>query len=370
MPTTMVALVSEQRMQNIIPVLQAGADVTEVVLVASTEADNANSRFAQALSDTIAALRALDVNAHEAPSKVDPYDTWATYSVVSEALRHRPDTVVNFTGGTKCMSIGAYMAARDHTAPAIYVDTANERILSFRPDNGFTPNPQAFALRSPLTVQVYLLANGQNLDLAQTTARAFTDNELAIARQLLARWPTCVNTLHALARTIYEPSQPASRHAYDAPTVDLLERAGYIEITAHVPHPTPLGRGFITGRWLEAIVHSLLKDSGDFDDVQSNFVIEGVVNELDGLATRNGQLAVIECKSADKVKQDMLNKLQAISTKLGRFARLFFVTSLSAQEVNDSFRERARQYGVREIITLETLLDIAERVKKGMQGTV
>ncbi len=43
-------------------------------------------------------------------------------------------TVVNFTGGTKCMSVGAFLAAREAGVMALYVDTANERLIWFHPD--------------------------------------------------------------------------------------------------------------------------------------------------------------------------------------------------------------------------------------------
>lgn len=363
--TTMIALASEQRMQNIIPLLQEGADVSEIILVASTEANQANSKFAKALEDTIIALKEMNFSAREARFRVDAYNIKAAYELLDQELSDCRNAVVNFTGGTKCMSIAAYMAARRHERLAIYVDTANERILSYQPDGQFTS--QNFALRGRLTVEIYLLANGQRVDEDRTNKKALKESDLVAARELIRTWPACVNTLHELGKTVTSQSSWPTLSSSDDQTISILERIGYIQTDKQL-QVTQSGRAFVTGGWLEAIVRVLLEDSGYFDHVRSNVCIGGVENELDGLATRSGQLAVIECKSGDLGGQTTLNKLQAISSQFGRFVRTFFVTSRALSEVDDAFKERARQYGVRDIVTVETLPEIAKRVMEGMRG--
>lgn len=129
------------------------------------------------------------------------------------------------------------------------------------------------------------------------------------------------------------------------------------------------GRSFLTGKWLDAMTYVLLQDSNLFDDVQSELCLHGVENELDVLVTCKGQMAIIECKSGDLGGQTTLNKLQAIRSRPGIFARMFFVTSRNKDDVDDNFRNRAKEYGVREIITAKSLRDVAEIVKERMRGT-
>jgi len=101
-----------------------------------------------------------------------------------------------------------------------------------------------------------------------------------------------------------------------------------------------------------------------FDHVWWQVKLAGVENELDIAATGRGRLVVIECKSGDPGGQDTLNRLQALRHRLGLFARLCFVTSRPADGVSGAFRERAREYGIKDIITRENLLKITDILTK------
>ncbi|MGB3218320.1 MAG: hypothetical protein WBD79_13065, partial [Anaerolineae bacterium] len=57
--SVMIALVSEQRMQNIIPMLQANASYDRIWLVRSTDADMPGSRFAKAWQNTSDVLKTV-----------------------------------------------------------------------------------------------------------------------------------------------------------------------------------------------------------------------------------------------------------------------------------------------------------------------
>lgn len=79
--------------------------------------------------------------------------------------RALPAPVVNFTGGTKLMSIGAFAAASELRTPSLYVDTDERQFLNghsgkgldevFAGDFSFTP------LRDCLTVSTVAAANGR-----------------------------------------------------------------------------------------------------------------------------------------------------------------------------------------------------------------
>lgn len=88
--------------------------------------------------------------------------------------------------------------------------------------------------------------------------------------------------------------------------------------------------------------------------------LAGLENELDVAATGWGRFVVVECKSGDPGGQETLNKLQALRQRVGLFARMCFVSSLPEKEIPVSFRDRAREYGIRDIITRESLRTIAE----------
>ena len=362
----MIALVSEQRMQNIIPAFQKDAHFGRVWLVRSTDADDPDSRFGKALRDTRQALEA-SLTIQLAEPSVGAYGIEETQRIVSGIIAGAPqDVVINFTGGTKCMSVGAYLAAQNAGATALYVDTANEKLVWFHP--GGRVEEQGFDLAKRLTVRIYLQANNRRVDEDRTRQNALPESHHAAARELLTLWPRCRDTLHALGAEVSRGGI-APEERVDAETVTLLHRDRFLEQTPQGWQVSSSGRNFLGGKWLDSMAYVLLEDSGLFDVVQPDLRLQGVEIELYVLATRNGQLAVLECKSGELGGQTTLNKLQTLGRSLGTFARTFFVTSRTTAQVDQAFRERARQYGVGEIITSDTLLKAADTIKNKMRGT-
>src|SRR5206468_1063131 len=118
-----------QTMQNLLPLLALRPGT--VVQVRSRD-----ERFAQAAENLKKAVAAI--------SKTPPFRELApeffdvvidenspsadrARSKVGEALSRWPGAVVNLTGGTKLMSIGAYLAADYQCEPILYCDTKERR---------------------------------------------------------------------------------------------------------------------------------------------------------------------------------------------------------------------------------------------------
>ena len=125
---TLIHLVSDQTMQNILPILALKpARVVQVI------SDASNPRFtapAERIRDTVAlaAQKIADFRWQlEWLPDVDLRSAAPTISKAQDAaaalLKEKPNAVVNYTGGTKNMSIGAWLAASASGAPALYCDT-------------------------------------------------------------------------------------------------------------------------------------------------------------------------------------------------------------------------------------------------------
>lgn len=370
MSRVMIALASEQRMQNVIPVFQKGLGFEKVYLIRSIDADQPGSHFARAVSDVKETLESLaHVEVEVWNRAVDAYAFEETRRAAAEVIRRESprEAVVNLTGGTKCMSIAAFLAAQENGAKSLYVDTANEKLVWFKPDGSVQEEP--FELGGRLTVPVYFYSNGRRIDGQRTQRQALPAAAYELARELLSLWPQSVPTLEEFGRSISQGQKRLSNTGLDVRVTELLQRYHFIAAAADGSwEVAPQGRAVLTGKWLEAMVYVLLKDSEYFDDVMVNVCLSGIENELDVVAVRNGQLAVIECKSGDLGGQTTLNKLQAIRTTLGKFTRGFFVTSRTAEQVDSNFRVRASEYGIRSIITAEQLLQAADEIRKGMRG--
>lgn len=299
---------------------------------------------------------------------VGAYGINETREIVAEIIQKEAanSVTVNFTGGTKCMSIGAYQAAQEAGAGAVYVDTANETLVWFRDAE---PEPESFRLEGRLTVPLYLQANGRVVDEKRTEKHHLIPAAYEAARQLVLSWPHCVSSLEIFGKAISQGQSVVDNVAVIDEVARILIEHHFVQRQPEGWRIMPIGKAFLGGKWLEAMVHIMLEGSKLFDDVASELRLAGVESELDVLVTRNGVLAIIECKSGDLGGQTTLNKLQAIRTGFGTFARTFFVTSRESSQVNDAFRNRAREHGVRAIITAEGFPQLATEMKKLMKGT-
>ena len=193
MSSIMIGLASGQRMQNIIPVYHGGTAINKVMLVSSTDADDPGSNLGKALSDTMAVLASssMAVEVKKITPSVDACSVDSTRELIGKLIEGESSSsiVVNFTGGTKCMSIGAFMAAREAGVMALYVDTAHERLLWFHPDGRI--ERELFDLGGRLTIADYFRANGRPINEEKSAKQALSKNALSLAEELLHLWPDC-----------------------------------------------------------------------------------------------------------------------------------------------------------------------------------
>lgn len=164
---TVIHLVSGETMQNILPILALRP--RRVVQIHSR-----NENFAKRAIHTEAAVRLAGTL--ERPD--GPYpgpDTWQavaldsaspsiaeTYAAVAKAISASgaPNTCVNYTGGTKNMSVGAWKAADDAGAASVYCDTPRAFLSG---DTAPLPLPlQLSDIAQWITVPMVLASSGLN----------------------------------------------------------------------------------------------------------------------------------------------------------------------------------------------------------------
>ncbi|RDV83592.1 DUF6293 family protein [Ammonifex thiophilus] len=192
MSYAMVCLVSEERMQNIIPVFQHGLNISKVYLICSRDAGQENSPLRRALDDLQATLESeAGVKVRVWDQFVDAYDPESARRVVYEAIkdaqkRTSAQVLVNFTGGTKCMSVGAFLAAQDAGLPCLYVDTANLRLIRYDPVS-LSQESLPFDLAGRLTVPIYFKSYGK--PVYPSSRQLFPDAAFDFAWDLYTLWP-------------------------------------------------------------------------------------------------------------------------------------------------------------------------------------
>jgi len=385
----MIALVSEQRMQNILPCLQKGAGFAEVWLVRSREGDNPDSHLARARDNTARVLAPVAV--HDAQPAVDAFAVGQVRDVVrgvAQTLAARGlQPVVNFTGGTKCMSVGAYLAAVEVGCIALYVDTQNERLLWYHPDGQVIVTP--FSLER-MSIDRYLRAYGMTV-VREGAAEEIRRTEAVVDhivtywprnRSLIDWWVEACRQSEERSRRSEDPGirPPNMAQVFNGRLVDYLVRAGLMVRRGERLYPSPEGyQFFVRGRWLELVAFRLLRKAAEADgmvdellwdvavarleDVDAGIPEQDrVLNELDVAVVTRGKLLVLECKSGSLRGEDALNKLQALQLRLGSFAQIYLVTSSPRGDIPESVLNRARAYRIRGLISGDEFSSLADLV--------
>jgi len=355
-------------MQNVLPLFQRGMAFDRLVLVGSEVNGRVNPKYARIAQDIADALGER-VACEMWPHPVDPINPHSTLSVCKQIAQHHggPDQVtINFTGGLKPMSIGAYLAGLEIGCHMLYVDTQTEQIHVF---TGREIQAISFDLEN-ITIRTMLRLHGHPIDEKVTAALsnpAFED----LANAMLDNWPQSIPQVIQLQRKLnkvkHTPNGEFVLRTYNENKLawffaavernHLLRRAGSL---LYVANPV---LKFIQGGWLEAYACAILKRCDRFMDVAANVKVAGVENELDIACSLNGKLGIIECKSGQIKGQEgqaYLNRLRVLKESLGgSFGRTVLVTALPKGSLSTEVERRAREYVAR-LIYLEELPEIGK----------
>jgi len=353
-PATLLCLLSDQRMQNVIPLFQHGMHFERVVLLASKEGDKISPRFKNIAIEMSLALKSYARwGLHEAP--VDPMlpdDARLKCLDIIEKSGGAAAVTINFTGGTKPMSIGAYQAGLECGAPMLYVDTQAERIYRY---TGGSPAIDDFNLK-PIPVETLLQAHGREINQKATATKQLSPEELRLSEAIYAHRAGSLPQIVRLSAAGRVASKnidgewivPVSAWSGCEWQLADLERSRMAKNLGETVLLASPAYQFLHGRWLEAYVYQALIKSGRFGDVRSQLRLTGLDNELDAACTINGKLGVVECKTgslASKEGQSTLNRLRALRDSLGGlFAKPFLVMTQPPESLSAQFVQRASEY--------------------------
>jgi hypothetical protein len=399
MPLTLIQLVSEQTMPNLLPLLRLRP--ARVLHLATPRTAPRSAWIVEAARQAGLQPEVELITLSAMPSMPE------TFNAVREAIRGARQTgltpLVNFTGGTKLMSIGAYAAALHsaHPAPSLYVDTDDEAFVDGGTDGGIASlfeNDFSFTpLRQDLTVHIIAVANGRQqvtagrdwrpwLPLAQYLSnnpgeeRAAQDAIFGKSGLLPgAQWPKTPDQWLALldrefplpaglARLAWESGLviPSPSGACRLPDATRAELQALVEARARGDFLADYDRrriaateavqfpiNLLTGGWWEVIVADATDRSGRFRDIRwSASVIErgGGGLEEDVLAVDGVQVVCISCKrGGDKAR--LLPHLEELNARArsigGNFTHRFLAVYLAPKSpFEKQLRSRAQSLGI------------------------
>ncbi len=161
MPIALIQLISEQTMQNLVPVL--ALKPAKVLHLATPKTTARSANIVEGARQAGVTTAVENIRLTEMPSI--PETSRAVLRAIESARAEELTPVVNFTGGTKLMSIGAYEAAMREQIVSLYVDTDRQQFLDghsgpklntvLGDDFSFT------SLHQALTVNAIAVANGR-----------------------------------------------------------------------------------------------------------------------------------------------------------------------------------------------------------------
>lgn len=409
MPLALIQLISEQTMQNLVPLLALKPARVFHLATPKTAARSAN--IVEAARQAQVVTEPEDIRLTEMPSI--PETSRAVIRSMAEAKAQGLVPVVNFTGGTKLMSLGASEAAMREQAVSLYVDTDHQQFLDghtgpklnsvLGDDFSFTP------LQKALTVNAMAAANGRQ----RVTGGRDWNPYLPMAQHLLgnrndetAAWPA-VHGGNGLCPNAREPRRAADwLPLLDKPILlpprvgDLALEAGVVRADGAALHlaaatrpqleelsraersalqnyfdavrPVQFALGFLAGGWWEVAVVDAAARSGQFRDLRWSVNIGerqgGFDPEEDIVGVDGVQIAYFSCKRGG-LKARLVPLLDELDNRArsigGQFTRRFLAIYLPPVGQNAAnVRRRAEELNRIQILTphdLENLEVFARR---------
>lgn len=377
-PLTLIQLISGQNMPNLLPVLRLRPDKLVHLVTAKTAAQSAIIQDAAKQAGVSPQVEVIPL-ASAMPGIPESFQMVQKLLHAAREIGSTP--VVNFTGGTKMMSIGAYAAAQTEKADSLYVDTDDSKFV-----NGYTGkeigslmgNDFSFTQILPLLdVSTVAVANRRKSVSAGKDWQAM----LPLAESLFNDQNAEVDTHEALygvqgicphGRTPQKPQEwlallrktfrlPASISA-EALHAGLIEDAGQgmfrlpqdgtaeLQRLAHSSPQKPVPNfasalfaatagmshtlGFLAGGWWEIIVAREASRAGVFRDLRWSAVVQdgsGAELEEDLLGMDGVQMMYVSCKRGG-AKAKLLPQLEEIQSRAagvgGIFTRRFLAVLL------------------------------------------
>lgn len=390
---TLIQLISEQTIQNLLPTLRLKPKKLIHLVTPKTAARSAVLHSAAKAAGIAPDLETIQLSAMPGIPEC--------FNAVADALAKNKTeglSVVNFTGGTKLMSIGAFAAAQTQKVPSLYVDTMDacfvdgatspEMTTLLAGDWSFTP------IRNQLRADVLGIANGVSritsgkpwqamLPLAEHLFHEIADEEATnaalhgpagifpkgIEPRTPKDWlplfdkaiplPARVARLAVEAKLVRPGPSDIEVLLPDTNRAELEHLAGhqvtdfnarYFAAVASLQHCA----AFLTGAWWEVIVCDAAQKSGLFRDLRWSANVgdrNGPDTEEDILGVDGVELLYINCKRGGS-KSRLLPLLEEVRARAatigGSFNRRFLAVLQPPQgKVAANLQQQAAKLGIR-----------------------
>lgn len=329
---------------------------------------------------------ALNSALPDARLRILPFDDSTPKAMQAAALQlacdelDGKDVVFHATGGTKLMVLAIHqqllnLAAGKGSYRLLYADTAHQSLSWLDDEPRQEPMQDVLTLNEQLLLRGYRTSNDTRP--AQIQQRA---SERAKVTRFMgeksAQLKGFLGTLNYHARAAADGKGLARELDYlpntNSPAGNLLELAqdqGLLIINEHynqIVFASTAVAEYFCGGWVEEYV--FLKFTGTLAPSQYTLGAQimhsasKIPNEIDGIAVAHNRALIVECKAKkqDQAQAAIYKLGQLVKQVGGLMARGLYV---SAREVSDADRSRAKEYGV-DVLAAEELTGLSDYLRQ------
>jgi hypothetical protein len=303
--------------------------------------------------------------------EVDEYNLKDFESKIEAQIEFDPNTEVllNITGGTKIMALGAYnyfLSKFSETTKVFYLDGGKNQFRQIYPPI----EKNIISHNYKIDLATYLKSNGVRdgakrfYEIEDILKRNKTHKDFSFSKKILEvflnnrnhKIVEGINFLHAnelREKQLKLEEYPAFNNHY----ADLI-RFGFEPINKTKGLLSKKETKYLTGDWFEEYVLFLVKRLFGFEGPEIGMGIhiyrEGSPNEIDILFTHNNALYFIECKSSistdgqinNSIYNDTLYKAAALKKEFGLYVNTYLFCTDDLNQLNDNQKNRANYLGI------------------------
>jgi hypothetical protein len=355
-------IISEQPLPNLLPVLALPG--LERVIQFHTGED----RFVKVAAAIAAAARCAGCQAKFQSMTILDKDNQveSARQAMKQNLCIFPDPVVNITGGTKLMSLGAYLGAREFNYPIFYCDTNGKKFepLTRSLPVGMRPFQEVV---DQLTVDIIMAAHGKTWRSEATSEKLLAFGRQAWAlhsqdHEAISAWASQVRTLlsspdgkqmldggklrEALGKPLPSPSNDSVRQYVEAAVeVGVVRKEGTdYKLLASNKRGAQKARNLLGGSWLEWAAADFLSHNTNYADIRVGVEpteANSDFGETDIVAVNKARcgLAIFSCKtSLEKVTP--LEHLASLRDRANTLGGTFAQTALCLFRARDEQEQK------------------------------
>ncbi len=344
----MMVIISGQTDPNLLPIYDDHYKPDRLVVVVTTKMKSEIDTFINGLPDAVKFNPQTDIIRIDDDSDIDEVKNKIA-AKFKKLISQEKKTILNFTGGTKLISIGAYSAWKEFSdkVTAIYVDINSDKILEYTAQ-GMTAVPY----KGKISFEKYFGARKVNFktpdtdDSLEELSKSFAKKIFALSNENKKQCIRLLNSLifnysHYNGMSVRFKGQELStlknllKDFTEKDLVQLSEDpANFFQLTKCEDNVCKL----LGGCWLEDhcynTVCNILKRFPASPVCKNAELLtkDGVKNEYDVMFLFKGTLHVIEVKTIswsnddDHKHQDIIHKLNSLGKKFGLKTKLCLVS--------------------------------------------